>query len=58
MCMCSRSTESRDVFGEIEMNNECNIRFLQNSLLGIQNTYFSKFFTNQIIPLNILKSYC
>ena len=36
--MCSKSIETEAIFTKTEMDNEWNVKFLQNSFLGIQDT--------------------
>ena len=45
--MCSKGVETENLFTKVEMNNDWNINFLQDSPLDIQHTYFSEFSISQ-----------
>ena len=42
--MCSKNIETEAVSAEIDMNNEWNVNFYQNSFFGIEHSYSSELF--------------
>ena len=55
---CSKSIKTEAIFTKIEMNNEWNVNFLQNTYVGMQYTYSSGFLICRSISEIPLLEWC